>query len=476
MRRLLLIVLCLCLSFAATATVGAQSSDSPKIQEFIGQVTPDNSVAFFDLFKMRAGSTIYVYSESNQIDTLVAICDISCEEIFADNDDISGSNFNSALQFTFPDDGDYSIALGDCCDEQAQGTYRLLIGFNAPNVLTGDAEPNGARLAQPYADTFIPANDLSGGGEAVVQEFNDAIDAEFGFTYFDIFDATAGETLYAYAESNQIDTYLVVCDIECTEILAENDDISGSNLNSALSYTFPADGDYSVAVADCCDETAAGAFRLLLGYNAPDILTGNAVPNSTEVAVRYNPTGETPVLITGDRQVQEFYSQVSEENEFVYFDLFGMQAGTTIYLYAESDDIDTLLFLCDLDCEVEFSKNDDISANNLNSALEFTFAEDGDYSIAVTDCCLSDVEGIFRLLIGFNAPDVLDGTAIPNEARIAVPWEPSYTPISVESTGGSAQVQQFSGSVSPDADLVYYDIFGGTGRSDAVFVPGVEHD
>ncbi|MDQ7035463.1 MAG: DUF6055 domain-containing protein, partial [Anaerolineae bacterium] len=371
----------------------------------------------------------------------------------------------------FTESGDYSIAVADCCNrETASGIFRLLIGFNAPNVLDGSARPNGASIAVPFAATFTDVTATVVNSTAQVQELTGAVSADARFQYFDIFDAVAGETLYLYAESTEIDTAITVCDIDCVEVFAQNDDIdtASGNYNSALQFTFPADGDYSIAVADCCEEGATGSFRLLLGYGAPDVLNGTAVPNGATIAVPYQATAAipadlTPAPITGDPQIQDFYASVAPEIEFSFFDLFGMQAGETIYLYLESDDIDPRLIVCDIDCVEIFADVDDIDAEagNFNSALVYTFPADGDYSIAVTDCCRSDVSGVFHLTLGFNAPQVLTGTALPNGATIALPYEPTYVPVTPAAVGGSgSQVQEFVGNISSDEAFVYYDIFG----------------
>ena len=147
---------------------------------------------------------------------------------------------------------------------------------------------------------------------AEVQELFGVVEGgEKRYTFFDIYDAVAGDTLYIYAESVEIDTHLAICDIECVEVFAENDDISPDDVNSALEFTFPQNGDYSIAVADCCDEAASGEFRLLLSYDATailDVLAGDAVPAAGEpIAIPYilgsPPPVSAPMPITGEAEV-----------------------------------------------------------------------------------------------------------------------------------------------------------------------------
>ena len=427
--RILFASLLLLFAMVSGEIVGAQ--DDIEVQDFVGVLEGIKpNIVYFDIFDAVAGETLYIYAESSEFDPYIAICDIDCVEIFAENDDISQENTNSALEFTFPSDGDYSIMVTDCCDEEATGEFWLLLGYGAPDVLSGNSLPNGAQIAIPYDPAFdatveapVPMT-----GDPEIQEFNASISTEIQWSYFDLLGMLAGETIYVYAESDQIDPQVFVCDLDCEETFAENDDIDAdnSNFNSALYFTFPADGDYSIAIADCCDENAAGDFHLVIGFNAPEVLTGDAIATGAFIAVPYEPT-YIPVMTSGadgSVQTQEFVGEIEGETQYLYYDILDAVAGETLYIYAESNELDTYLAVCDIECLEIFAENDDISQRNTNSAIEFTFPADGDYSIAVYDCCDEAASGSFRLILGYNAPEVLDGIGIPNGAEIAQLYEP----------------------------------------------------
>jgi hypothetical protein len=355
---------------------------------------------------------------------MILVGNIDFTEELARNDDIDESTLNSALQYTFPADGDYRVAITDCCRSDVSGAFYVLLGLNAPAVLYADAAPTGAPFAEyinPIEVTPVPVMT----GSEQIQGFSGVVDASNPTAYYDLFDMRAGDTLYIYAESDEIDPYLVVCDIECQEIMAEDDD-SGGDFNAALSFTFPQDGDYSIAVLDCCADTASGSFNLLLGYDAPILLSGGGSDTGAQIAVPYNPAPETVSpgdFGPDDRQVQEFTGAVSPEQEYNFYDIYGLQAGQTLYVYAESNEFDTMIVVGDIDFTQELARSDDISENNVNSALEFVVPADGDYSIAITDCCRSDVSGGFRIVLGLNAPDVLQGAARDNGAQIALVYQ-----------------------------------------------------
>ena len=66
---------------------------------------------------------------------------------------------------------------------------------------------------------------------------------------------------------------------------------------------------------------------------------------------------------------------------------------------------------------------DDDSGPGHNAALEFLIPQDGDYILGASGALASAgriTSGDYRLLLGVDAPEVLDGKAVPNGAVIAV--------------------------------------------------------
>ena len=114
--------------------------------------------------------------------------------------------------------------------------------------------------------------------------------------------------------------------------------------------------------------------------------------------------------------VQELNGSLNDTRVSVDFEVPNLSAGQILYIYAESDKIDTFITVSRQDIRQALAEDDD-SGEGTNSALEFVILEDGDYRVTVSDCC-DEVSGEIRLLIGLNAPDVLMGTAIPNTQEI----------------------------------------------------------
>jgi hypothetical protein len=88
---------------------------------------------------------------------------------------------------------------------------------------------------------------------------------------------------------------------------------------------------------------------------------------------------------------------------------------------------------------------DDDSGPGHSAALEFVIPEDGDYYLGVSSALAAAnvlTSGDYRLLLGFDNPAVLDGTAVPTGAQIAVQDEQV-----LEMPG---RIQEYTGSLSTE--------------------------
>ncbi len=322
---------------------------------------------------------------------------------------------------------------------------------------------------------------VDGRSAARVQDLSGSVRPEQRLAYFDVVGVNPGDTLYIYVASDNIDPYVYLAERVSDDLLAENDDISyPDNLNSALSYTISEPGEYYIAVADCCDDTASGEFRLQVGVGAPEVLRGAGVPSGNTLVEPGSPpsrleldTSQIPA-VTGAAEVQALTATLSPENTIAFFDLRGMQAGQTVYAYAAVSDIDPYLFLIDADFNT-YAQNDDINfvGGNRSAALFYTIEQAGDYTLAVLDCCDDTASGTVDLLVGFNAPAILNGTATPTGAQIAqavdqpggsalAGLDPTPVPGAngdgkdEEVVAGGAQIQEINGALEAPAGVAYY--------------------
>jgi hypothetical protein len=175
----------ICVGLLLTLVTGGQGEPPPaQVQEIIGYLYPGEREVY-DLPNLKRGDTLFVYMQhlSGNLDPLFAIADSRYNlnlfderlrsllqeepenpfQAFKDLlnsfylawDDDSGQGTDATLQFPIPADGDYKIVVagsrqpvGRKVVGQTFGGYRLVIGINAPQVLTGKAASTGAILTR----------------------------------------------------------------------------------------------------------------------------------------------------------------------------------------------------------------------------------------------------------------------------------------------------------------------------------------
>lgn len=135
-----------------------------QVQEFTGQVSNRSEVVLFDLRGLQAGYTLYAYVEatSGNLDTYLGLGSDGFAQVLREDDD-SGGDYNSALQYPIRESGDYQIAVTRY-DESTSGAFRLLVGVNTPQVLAGQGRPTGTAFASEAGTVIRAALPLNGMG------------------------------------------------------------------------------------------------------------------------------------------------------------------------------------------------------------------------------------------------------------------------------------------------------------------------
>ncbi|MDA0865122.1 MAG: tetratricopeptide repeat protein [Cyanobacteria bacterium] len=152
----------------------------------------------------------------------------------------------------------------------------LTLGLAAPALATNrpQAEIPALKatfttdLAQAAGDILLQTSGRLESGDSILQ------DGSFYDSY--PFEGEAGQTVTIQLESSDFDTYLLLTDSEGNALI-ENDDISSSNFNSALTYTLPSSGTYN-AIANSYDATGRGNYQITvtLGSAGGATTAGNA--------------------------------------------------------------------------------------------------------------------------------------------------------------------------------------------------------
>jgi hypothetical protein len=210
-------------------------------------------------------------------DPLVMIPEFAERHNLVWNDD-GGPGYGSALRFPIPKSGTYALMLRGSFARHTFGSFRLLLGLDAPKVLTGKARPTGARLA------FLDRKDSSVG--TAVQEAKLTISAERPATYFFLNPIKAGQTLYIYLEGPPVRPLPTFALHDYGDKPVRNSQPGTRPGTAVLQYTFPADGqNYLLRFkARSIDGTVGGGtFRLLAGLDDPAVLTGQAAPGGQPI-------------------------------------------------------------------------------------------------------------------------------------------------------------------------------------------------
>ncbi|PSB54014.1 hypothetical protein C7B67_00735 [filamentous cyanobacterium Phorm 6] len=101
------------------------SANSSLIPGRSSALPSDGSLYEQHTFQGRAGQSVTISVESRDFDTLVALFSPD-EKLLAKNDDISRSNTNSALTFTLPASGRYTVVV-NAYKKGERGRYNLTV-------------------------------------------------------------------------------------------------------------------------------------------------------------------------------------------------------------------------------------------------------------------------------------------------------------------------------------------------------------
>ena len=321
----------------------AQSDDTsqPKVQELNGLMASD-TIAVYRLLNLKEGQHLYVRMENTngnldpfimlfagdikgQVineqlikeidrvvaeggDPLVSLPDIFDELSLAWNDDTGGS-FSAAFDVLIPQDGNYALLATGAPGIDSFGTYRLLVGINEPRVLEGTARPTGDNIA-------LLDLTLSRGG-VNIQEVSGVISEEDPKHTYTLRPFSAGETIYAYIEatSGGLKPALVLGSFNGKPLRISN--LSGTQASANTQNKIENNvKNLTLSVGNVIGQgdLTEGSYRLLIGSNAPDVLSGKAKPEGNPIIqepieVR---VGSKLIQITGIDQLNEKFNAVAE--------------------------------------------------------------------------------------------------------------------------------------------------------------------
>jgi hypothetical protein len=205
-------------------------------------------------------------------DPLKALSEMADRFFLKWNDDV-GTGYDSAFQYKIPIDGDYKLLIISSLLNQTFGDYEMLIGIASPQVLTGNAEPtNGAKIA------FLKAREDN--SSIRVQELNGSVEDDKPVTTLHLNRFEANDTLYAFVEAKSGDLAPILELKDYGNKTLATGNWEGKARNATLQYTFGNDSKNNYlrihSVIGERGNFTTGDYRLLLGINAPEVLTGES--------------------------------------------------------------------------------------------------------------------------------------------------------------------------------------------------------
>ena len=275
---------------------------SGNLDSFIALTTSNASISqIVSIFKERISEAI-----ENGQDYHVAIAE-TADELFLAWDDDSGWGYAATFAWNISEEGDYKLISIGAPLTGTFGLYSLMVGLNSPEVLNGTGVPTGDIIAVFSSEEST--------GRVGVQECNGTLDFTNQSKSFTLVEIFTEDILYLFIEttSDHDVPWVTLYDSGGKSLRTANE--SQDRSNATLAYMFDADCcNYRIEVSEVIeDHNISIDFRLLVGLNQPDVLTGNATIGGRNVIVASIPVkvGVELDQITKVDQTAENYAIVA---------------------------------------------------------------------------------------------------------------------------------------------------------------------
>lgn len=324
----------------------ANAQDSGPIQRLTGVLSPDEAL-YFQINGLREGQTLYAFADNTagNLDPFLALLpgdtDVDLlRQQFTEgvaarlaagkgpivaanetaealslvwNDDFDSSHA-AGFAFVVPASGDYLLLLRSSLARSTFGGYNLLVGLDAPDVLTGRATPTSATVAIKDEERSTHTRGA--------QEVAGDLTPPQASTVYNLAPADANDVLLARVEatSGDLRPILTLSDPTGKPIRIGNSD--GTQSRAAIEYTFPHDAvgyTLHVLAGGAAEEPTSGAFRLLAAINEP-------LPASGPVETTGRPVLQLPIPVSigvklqqiaaVDQKAENFNAQVALRMEW----------------------------------------------------------------------------------------------------------------------------------------------------------------
>jgi len=223
------------------------------------------------------------------------------------NDDYQG-HYQAAFSIEIPADGDYWLAVGSSMVRSTAGGYRLIVGVDAPEVLSGQPESSGPAFVFSGKDT--------GALDRGIFLVNDVLRPDQSRRYYNLANLAAGQTLYAYAEATSGDLKPVLTLYDYSDKPVAYANFFATEDRAVLQHRLPQKAErYRLGITSQgpAGKAMAGSYRLLIGLNAPEVMNGKGEPTGREIVQEPIPVsiGVKMQQLTAVNQKRENFSVVA---------------------------------------------------------------------------------------------------------------------------------------------------------------------
>ncbi len=195
----------------------------------------------------------------------------------AGNDDFNG-HYYAAFSAVVPNNGEYWVGVGSSLVRQSAGSYRLVVGIDAPEVLSGRAQSSGPPFVFAGKDVGV----LERGIVLVTGELT----ASQSLRMLNLAELGAGQTLYARADALTGDLIPVLTLLDQSDKPVAYANFAATGPSAALAYRLPRQAErYRLRIAGegPAGRKTEGNYRLLVGVNAPEVLRGEGEPTGRDL-------------------------------------------------------------------------------------------------------------------------------------------------------------------------------------------------
>jgi hypothetical protein len=290
-------------SFTLTISFGADLGLSDSAEILLEETITLDSETTEEKFEVEltAEEIVVITTEAltDELDTTLELLDEG-GNLVAENDDRGDGTRNSQIIYEILEDGNYTVVVSSFQGDE-EGDLLLSIATDA------NAEP-------PF--------DFSSIAGTLIAEYADTLDDDQPSLEYTV-DLQAGDTLLILADTTDgdLDTVLSLNDPDGV-IVASNDDRGDGSYNSAIAYTTPVDGSYTVIIERYPRGDSSGDFELLLSS-----VDESVVETLTSLL-------EETVTLSGPVEI------IETENFRIHYTLEGEDATTEAYAQDVADTLE----------------------------------------------------------------------------------------------------------------------------------------